>query len=261
MITPKAFEIFDVLIDEFGTGEVSRADKTIWLNQAIRDYIQDRISPKNRNKGYSFQIDNLARTEMKDLYIAPIALNLASAGLFDYPANFSYPGTLLVTINGKVVGCNIVSPSKAEDLRDDPFIDKSFEPFAELTASGIVVTSKETDGSDLTAATFSYVKQWTETTWGTTLLAGSIDETVGNIIYVESGNLTYNGSTYNVGETFTIVISGGNISNSGSGAVITNTEISDDVMRECIRKASYQYLVAMDQLPQANAMMIQEMNG
>jgi hypothetical protein len=261
MITPNAYKLFDVLIDEYGTGEVSRENKGHWLNLAIRDFIEDRINPKQDAKGYSFQSDNRVRNELKELYVGNTALSAVATRVYGYPANFKYPSTILVlttTTSPKYVPAVIHSPAKATDADRDPFIDKGFEPFCEMLSTGIYVYSKEEDGSDISGVKLSYIKNWTEVSQTEATNAGSLDNTSGNIIYVETGNLTQ-GSTYSAGNTFTS--NGAAITGSGTGSVITNAELNDTVIRECIRKAAYMYLVAMDQQAQAQALMLHEANS
>lgn len=263
MNTPAAFELLEVLIDEYGTGELSKNQKAHWLNLAIRDYIQDRIKPKQDQKGYSFNVDNRIRSEFKDLYVGFTALSVVSTNVYALPSDFKYPGRVRVktTASGNDYRpCDITTPAKADDLAQDPFVDKGFEPFAELTTTGIVINSGEEDGSDISSVQMSYLKEWTDVSYGDPVAAASLPITNGTVIYVTSGSLTYKAVTYTSSQSFTTDGTGA-ITGSGQGAIITNAELSDDVMRECIRKAAYTYLIAMDQLNQAQAMMANELNS
>ena len=259
MLTPIAFDTFEVLIDEFGTAETSLDIKSKWINISIRDFVEDRINPKQDQKGYHFMSDNRLRAEFKELYIAPTALALGSTRLFNYPADFKYPGTLKLTsiVHGSR-NCDLHAPTKIADLDQDSFVDKGFEPHAEMTSLGFYFTSAEDDGSDISGATLSYLSQWTEVSQTEPATAGSIPVVSGDTVYVTSGNITYNG-TWGVGDTF--VYTTGTLTGSGSGSVITSAELNDSAMYEIIRKAAYMYLVSVDQLQQAQAMMGQELNS
>lgn len=261
MITPKLYDTFDVLIDEYGTGDATNTEKGIYFRKAIRDFVLDRITPKDKNAPYSFQINNRIRAELGPIYVGPETITLATAGVLDTSTelanSYAMMGRLRVlNSNGDYKPCWPVTSAQAAETNNDPFFDGQEEPVYEETSAGIYIQMGKQNyiRYATTKVETYYVKKWTEPYRGPIVLAGS-SLTVGNLMYVEEGSVTYNSNPYSQGETFTVVSGVTVFTGSGQCSVIRNNELPDHAHEEIIDRACYYHLIAMGESNKANSIL------
>jgi hypothetical protein len=197
---------------------VSNDDIVMDLNTAIQNIVRDRYDNFKVKKGYSFQSTQNLRDQLGDL--VKKSANIAAVGNLIPKINFPTDYRHIVLAVAVIDGVEYVAVPKGYDefrtIDIDPFLQPTIEPPAQVyyaeRDTGLEV--KWGNVGVLQSLYFYYLKEPVQVKYGTEYTIGTTFTVGDSLIAIASPDgvipqtttTVYNGVTYNIGDTFTIVL-------------------------------------------------------
>ncbi len=193
----------DLWIDRTRSARFETPERVRMLNLAQDQIVKDRIDNIRIKKPYSAQSNQRVREDLKALLVNNLVI-VPSSNIVAYPTNYLYFEALQTTIDGIVANCQAMTTDQENIIDDDPFEIRTPEwPRWVEGPTGILVTH---NGTNFTSSKLSYFKKCTPIEISTTSLTNVATLVVGDLMYVDSGTVTYNSITYSEGDTFTVLL-------------------------------------------------------
>lgn len=239
----KMHQLFQDFIDEYQTGRASIRVRDNMINLAITDIVSDRAEQIKVQKPYSIQSGQRVRDELSPILILDYSPTFSSPNIIR-PANYYRLTRVKVQVDGVEKEAFPVTEDWLISNRDNPYTKPSDDRVRYIEHSGGI---KIIAGSGvLTSPVIDYVKEPKtvdrgETQYDNTVTWTSADD--GNrALVVTSATVTYDGTTYNEGESF-IIDSSSATSFTGSGEVVIliETDLPASLHEEIVRRAAAIY--------------------
>lgn len=161
MTTQEMHDLLDILIDEVNTGRFLDAEKDRVINLAIKDIVDDRVSPLKIPKRYSVESAMRIRDELRSLVKVDTGVTIGAASFeadseITLPADHRYSLLLYTTVSGT----KRVALPKNHDWLGGNFDNPHTKPSAERV-KWIEIDDKIAvfaGGNTVTAAELHYIK-------------------------------------------------------------------------------------------------------
>lgn len=202
------FEKIKQILDVVNTPRYDDSQLVSEINTVQKELIDERGEPLKNNKGYSFQAVQRVRDELYTIVKQSPAIIAAGNVLpvASYPADYQYLVNLKVTISGNEYNSEPTTYSKLDEDTKNPFRRPTLEYPSKVYHNESVLGLDIIFGNTgvLASGVMDYLK------YPSTVLVGTVYTSthtfaVGNVLIVYSETVVYNGVTYLIGQTITIV--------------------------------------------------------
>lgn len=231
-------DALDELIDRVKNPRLNDAQRSLYLQFAQGEIIDRRYDPiKTPQDQTSFESVQRVKDDLSAIVKEATGLTPTSNTL-DLPADYLHLLQMDAVIDGdKKYGIEAISFDELPTTFKNPFTAISPDyPRWTQSSTGIKIRC---GFGVVSSIDLTYLRIPAAISKGTTSYTNAQTFTNGDILYVDSGTVTYNSIVYTTGQTFTIAIGTGLVfTGSGTAVILINCELSAGLHDEIIRTAA-----------------------